>query len=329
MEKNVAIELSRYLFMVVLISWHGGFDFFNHGYLVVEFFFVLSGFLMYLSYKKCNRGVYSYSVNRLKRTYLSYMLACVATAVIVIIPNINGGNGVSIEGWLKLLPELMLLQNVGVFPGGYNIPMWYYSVLVWGGAIVYASISTWKPLEKTLLPLFIVVYYTWHFTANESFERWDKVVVYTPFFRGLADLGLGVLTALAYLKLKTNVNWKNVFKPLTFVSFFLLILLMYGIGDFDKYCILLVPMFILGSFLSPYYQSDSIMSRLIVKLGGVSWSIFVIHYPLSLILFRIYDKQDTLPMEACRFAIYVLIITMASFCFDFICNRLNRFLFQQ
>lgn len=25
--KNVAIELSRYLFMVVLISWHGGFDF--------------------------------------------------------------------------------------------------------------------------------------------------------------------------------------------------------------------------------------------------------------------------------------------------------------
>ena len=46
--KNNSIEFLRFLFMSILVAWHGGFHFFAHGYLVVEFFFILSGYFIYM-----------------------------------------------------------------------------------------------------------------------------------------------------------------------------------------------------------------------------------------------------------------------------------------
>lgn len=50
MKKSGVIEFYRYIFMVVLLAWHGGTNFFHNGYLVVEFFFILSGYLLMESY---------------------------------------------------------------------------------------------------------------------------------------------------------------------------------------------------------------------------------------------------------------------------------------
>ena len=46
--RNATIEFYRYIFMVVLLMWHGPFDSFKcgSGYLVVEFFFILSGYML-------------------------------------------------------------------------------------------------------------------------------------------------------------------------------------------------------------------------------------------------------------------------------------------
>ena len=45
-QKNTTIEFLRYFFMIILLIWHGGWDYLEHGYLVVEFYFILSGYFL-------------------------------------------------------------------------------------------------------------------------------------------------------------------------------------------------------------------------------------------------------------------------------------------
>ena len=54
--RNSLLELYRFLFSIWVVWYHGFFvfknQFFNHGYIAVEFFFILSGFYILKSIEK-------------------------------------------------------------------------------------------------------------------------------------------------------------------------------------------------------------------------------------------------------------------------------------
>ena len=68
--KAPVIEFYRYVFMVVLLAWHGITHFFQNGYLIVEFFFILSGYLLMESYLKKPKTAVQYTVDKLKRIFV-------------------------------------------------------------------------------------------------------------------------------------------------------------------------------------------------------------------------------------------------------------------
>ena len=77
--RNATIEFYRYIFMVVLLMWHGPFDSFKfkNGYLVVEFFFILSGYMLMNSFYRKPKTALLYTVDKLKKCILHILWHCV------------------------------------------------------------------------------------------------------------------------------------------------------------------------------------------------------------------------------------------------------------
>ena len=71
--------------------WHGPFDSFKfkNGYLVVEFFFILSGYMLMNSFYRKPKTALLYTVDKLKKMYFTYFMAlCLACLYFGIIPDI-------------------------------------------------------------------------------------------------------------------------------------------------------------------------------------------------------------------------------------------------
>ena len=71
-DRNTPIDALRFLFMFVLCMIHYDYDFsvtsLYHGYFVVEFFFMVSGFYIYTTYQKHpETGCFDYTINKVKK----------------------------------------------------------------------------------------------------------------------------------------------------------------------------------------------------------------------------------------------------------------------
>ena len=200
-EKNAAIEFYRVLFTFLICVQHmqvylGDIAWIRHAYLGVEFFFILSGYFLYKSYKKQKEpSTTKYFVHRIKRLWPEYFVAALAAIFVFGVHRHNFSLG-------KAAAELLMFQNTGLYPGnypygGYNYPSWYVPVLLFCGALIYSMLSLGERVYKKLAaPLIIVCGYTliWHMGCG--LENWDSAYVLSiTMIRGLCAMSIGVLLA--------------------------------------------------------------------------------------------------------------------------------------
>lgn len=120
--KNNAVEALRFFFMLMICMWHeyATSGIFKHGYLAVEFFFILSGMLLFRSATKENAlGTIDYTLKKIRRfapEYLIVMVFCYLRHGIL--PAVLGHRSFDVDFVLRAMPESLMLQNTGVFEGG-------------------------------------------------------------------------------------------------------------------------------------------------------------------------------------------------------------------
>ena len=208
-QKNNALEFYRLLFTIVIIIHHsqyfvGKLSWLKNGYICVEFFFILSGYLLYKSFsKEENHSTLNYLRKRIQRLWPEYavaaLLAILANAIIL--KNFN---------LTKAINELLMVQNTGLFRlGGYNYPCWYIPVMFACGAFIYSILSLWKKQYiRFFAPLIILIGYTYINGLDRGLEAFG----YTSFFsnmmvRGMCEMSIGVLIGVLVEKdLFTNTN---------------------------------------------------------------------------------------------------------------------------
>ena len=199
MEKNNKVKLNsieafRFLFMLQVCIWHYKMtNVFAHGYMAVEFFFILSGVLMFFSANKENAlGTFDYTIKKVKR-FAPDCLLLIAYVNLrhMILPALLGKKELDVSWLLQAIPESLFLQNTGIYAGGVNFQMWYVSVLLWGGAFVYALLRYNKKLAvSVILPMVVVVGYTYIFllttTLKFAISSWLDLLLFSIVCVGLS-----------------------------------------------------------------------------------------------------------------------------------------------
>ncbi|MBR6514507.1 MAG: acyltransferase [Clostridia bacterium] len=153
MKRNGKIEILRFVLCIVVILYHinndlwngnmtfnGVISFFDHGRTCVEFFFLLSGFLMAKSaYSKplakdmsIGKDTVSFVYKKIQGVWIPYVI--LSAAMIIYIPF---GFKNPLERIISRLPSLLFLQRTGIEDGGFISVSWYLSSLFFAIAVIY------------------------------------------------------------------------------------------------------------------------------------------------------------------------------------------------
>ena len=303
-QPNRAMELYRFLSAVMILCYHcywfafreDGKEFIGF-YVLVELFFMLSGFLMMRSIRshvtKADRAdpagaTARYMVRRLRQLYPHHVLSWVLVAAIqlFLLKNLWPIQAVRI-GW----PELLLVNIFGFVRNEYiNIVCWYLSALVFSSLVIY-FLLVWNEdaFIKVIAPILLVICYGTLFERAGCFAVtivFTKFAPHLGFMRGLADMTAGCLAFRAYewmedVKLPDEPLWSSLIEGGTFLASAL-----YMFRNSSRYDFLFVPIFF--AFIISVFRGQSIFTRLFDNrvsawLGKQSYAYFlnniVVIYP--------------------------------------------------
>ena len=244
---------------ITILATHGEFfgrSVIEYGYLGVDFFFVLSGFIITLSTSGTRKTFQTFLIDRARRVFLPYWPVGIAVAVIYsLLPQLSNSNAE--WGWLATLTLLPINEGTAlsaawtlkhellfyfIFGVAYFIDRMYFVMGLWAAAILLAWLVSFN--GHVILAL-----------INLEFL-------------------MGMLLAVAY-----RCEWR--------ISYLWLV----GILSFTAWCMLgaprhYSPLFGLGLACVLFYvvQLEKLckvqLPRGLIFLGTVSYSLYLVHYPL-------------------------------------------------
>ncbi len=327
-ERVRTLEFLRFFFMVILLSWHGQYGFFTKGYLVVEFFFIVSGYFLMDSYLRNPKlSAFQFTINRVKKTYFEYILAAIISFLYygILVSVIN--KSFKVEAFYKFISEAFILQNVGIFSGGFNYPLWYYCVLIVGGYFLYYIIAKFKSGIQFIIPLFCLMSFVLLSNISENkLENWQTLgCIYIPIIRGASEIGVGILLrSIVENNFCKKYNSKAL--DLLFVlSFILTIGIMVNENVSDFYILLTFPVLIFSALRNECVVSKMFQSKIWDKLGKITWEMFLLHG----VLISITNKALSIAgieKGVFVFIIVVIIVTGLSFVFRYLCKCMREFM---
>lgn len=203
-QKLNSIEALRFFFMLVICFWHcfQSNPVLAHGGIVVEWFFILSGMLLYGSYTRHkDEGTLDFTLRKYIRFAPEYLLVLVCIYLRhLVLPALVGRRAWDVDALLRVIPEALMLQNCGFYAGGMNHPLWYVCALLIGGAIIHSLLRNYREKATSLIiPLVVLLGYTYMF--NEMMHGTPvqavKGAIYINLLRGVCGIGLGALLAHA------------------------------------------------------------------------------------------------------------------------------------
>ena len=222
-EKNYTIEFWRFLgcIGIILLHFEGavvGNDtplrWFRSDYLWVDFYFMLSGFFLYLSFRRGTTGdpltaAARYTWHRIKRFAPAYYSSFAFLFLYQNYRLLAGGQIKQVFSNLyKSFWELLFLHSTGLTWDFVNFVTWYVSALVLVGFFAYALL-VWN--EKVFLgiiaPFFVLLIYPFYSGGIDVHLHYARIS-WGAANRAVAGICLGCLVAYFYLA----VREKNITK---------------------------------------------------------------------------------------------------------------------
>lgn len=259
MTKNNSIEFFRFLFICVICLWHfsGYATFVQHGYIAVEFFFIMSGFFLYRSFERHPEiGVLDYILHRVKKFFIPFLISFVLLLLLdrkqYIYPHTEITPDALLDKYFVHIHELFLCQGfslAGNVP--VNYPLWFLSILLFSGGILYSMLQCYRQKSLTLIiPILVLLGYNYLFmNGDHSLSTFGSSFVpgiNTSVVRGVAGMGLGILVACLYERKKRPVSLKkmiiSVCGVFSLIGFILMIL---ANGNYDYLALFFAPIILL------------------------------------------------------------------------------------
>lgn len=199
----------------------------NGWYISVEFFFIVSGFLLY---RQCKNNKYATNVEYIKDKYFNiYPTYIICFAIMFMVKTAQDPSTRAIY-FFDSFWEIAGLHCIGLERGWdyINGTSWYISALFICGFFLYFMLQNYEKFTvHFLVPLCIMVFYSWFYRngAILDFHIVDMSGFYIngALMRGVAGMGLGVIAARINSYLQENAKNILLWKGLGIAGFLLVI----------------------------------------------------------------------------------------------------------
>lgn len=306
------------------------YPFYNAGFLLVDFFFVLSGYVLARAYwKESRQDRIAHNVwARVARLYPLHLLTLLAT--IVLLKGIDPES--SRAGYFLLdnndnkhfLLNLLMLNQSGLQEGwSFNTPSWSISTefIVNVAFLLFIGVGARGRVVVGVCSAVAVA--TAYYTAGPRLIQGDLVLglVDTNLARCILGFGIGVSLYLGLDRLSL-AHWLAArrFRTTTLGAGFIgaLVIIMIASERQPPAWHYLVSIFIAAGCVCFVPYSPIFRSTLTVKpfvyLGDISYSVYLIHYPVQIALYSITTRylDDSMLLSSITFLAYVAVVLGAS-----------------
>jgi len=266
------------------------FTFIQVGYLAVDFFFILSGFVIALTYfDKINttsgRDILLFYSKRVARIYPLHLLLLLMYLSIPLVYVLTGRtmSGDERYGIDSFLMSLLLIQNWGLTNTlVWNIPSWSISTELFAYLMFPFIVVTIRRINShfqlrglllTIVSLFLLVALLYEYYEAEGLGQY---ITSLGVWRCLIGFTIGVLLWNFYHGYK---EWLATYSKILFYLGGAVLIL----GSYSKtynywYIHLSFSLLILGSIYYRNFVTAFCSTKVILWLGEISYSIYLIHY---------------------------------------------------
>lgn len=196
--KNIYIESNRIIFTLFIIIMHGEYLFrdisderiFRGGYVGVEFFFIVSGFLLANTIEKKEITAKEFFLSRWRRLYPHYLLSITIMAIIAML------TGSDLQKLSQcFIQHAFMIQNLTPVSQYLNGPLWYVTYLIIISAIIFCA-ERHHPGKRLRIYLVIpiIAYYTVSFSVYGCSDIFGNILFFPDaLYRAVADISIGLL----------------------------------------------------------------------------------------------------------------------------------------
>lgn len=332
--KNNAIVIWRIIFTYLVLIFHfdniypmfANFQFANGWYIAVEFFFIVSGYLLYTNLDKLSskypNGL-AYFMHRYARIYPYYLCAFLFSFVFYCITKNILTIGEIFTSLSNNFFELFALQGIGLNEGWtyINNTTWYIPIMLLSGLIIYHCLLKWKDTFCNLVaPLIVVISFS---NLYRNVLCMDAVVQTTGFYtnlplmRGLADMCLGIFAARLTAYISANVKRTHLLRLLGALGFLFVIVrsMKYGYGKADFLYVTVLTLSVSVAFLPSENKLNQY--RIIRYWSSITMSIYLVHDAFRTFIFPNYlGIPEVLSTKVLYLGLYLIAVTLFAVIFD-------------
>lgn len=325
--KNYSVEALRFIFMLVIAIWHfSRINPFTHGYIAVDFYFLLSGYLLYGSYVRHKYDALKYTVEKLKRFYPEYIFVFVIAFLMKLNLLLRDSDAVTL--FLNAIPEGLMINSVGVFGGGVNPASWYVSVLMVGGGILYAVLHWNKNVALSIMfPLLVLFSYTYLMGFGGSLEQFaNDGFISQSLLRGMAGMALGAVLAAFKERFSESLEKRRVVLDIAcLLAVVIMCIVLFSSKHYDRFALLAFSVLIISCFVPSTLINRIFKSSIWVKLGGITFEMLLVHCPIIWVVNNLTRSIKLSPYGIVALAlVYIVMVLICSFALKYIGNRLNK-----
>jgi peptidoglycan/LPS O-acetylase OafA/YrhL len=309
----VPLESLRGLAALVVVIYHAvwtnpvtGLHFFQNGSLMVDFFFVLSGFVISHSYGQKLRSATDIvrflflRIGRLYPLHLVFLLVFLAFEVAKFVAEKKFGlvadkPAFSVNNGYAFLANLLLIHALGLFHRvTFNIPSWSISTEFYA-YVLFAAVRTSLRNERQMaIAAVAIVAASAAILYGAGVIPLDDAVVDWGFLRCCAGFFLGTLTYYAYCAFRSERSTSDVVRPSAWLSPLALVTTAVFLSTTDPagpwtYALPpLAALVILTNVLWPHPALQKILSASPLRwLGRVSYSLYLVHAAVAWIITQV------------------------------------------
>lgn len=277
--KNGAIEFMRFV-MILGVCIHHYCGLMPGGYLGVDFFFILSGFLLMQHFEAGAQGdvpvreAFHYTKKRYFRLFPYYICAFMCAWMIQALLN----KGWTIVEFLRdSVWELLMLESFGMTENLVIGPGWYCSALLIAGFFVYYFLCRHKIMYLYgIAPVSLFLFFAWMSRNFGTLNRWTQydTVICTGTIRGFAELGLGCICYQLCSTYKNSIHQMKYNRMVSAIIEFGCVVYIYYVERFkgesyeDFICVIVMAVLITSLFCGNSMISGLFNNKLAKYLGA-------------------------------------------------------------